>query len=80
MLERIKAASKAKESGDLVNALAEALVQNTVDLKDPQVQTNALLSQILIVIQAIMNQNNKVGGLSLPDSLNALALGLVKQT
>ena len=79
-VEKIKAASKAKESGDLVNALAEALVQNTVDLKDPQVQTNALLSQILIVIQAIMNQNNKVGGLSLPDSLNALALGLVKQT
>lgn len=79
-VERIKSQSKAQESGDLVNALAEALVKNTVDLKDPQVQTNALLSQILIVIQAIMNQNNKVGGLSLPDSLNALALGLVKQT
>ena len=79
-VERIRSESKAKESGDLVNALAEALVQNTVDLKDPQVQTNALLSQILIVAQAIMNQNNKVGGLSLPDSLNALALGLTKQT
>lgn len=77
-VERIKSENKAKESGDLVNALAEALVQNTVDLKDPQIQTNALLAQILIVAQAIMNQNNKVGGLSLPDSLNALALGLVQ--
>lgn len=79
-VERIKRQGNAKESGDLVNALANALVESTVNLKDPQVQTNALLSQILIVAQAIMNQNNKVGGLSLPDSLNALALGLVKQT
>lgn len=79
-VERIKSEGKAKESGDMVNALASALVQNSVDLKDPQVQTNALLSQILIVAQAIMNQNNKVGGLSLPDSLNALALGLTNQT
>lgn len=68
-------------SEDAVYALAEALTKNTVDLLDPTVQTNALLSQILIVVNAIMQQNNKTGaGLSLPDTLSGLALGIVKQT
>lgn len=75
-VEKIKAESKSKESGDLVNALAEALVKNTVDLKDPQVQTNALLSQILIVAQSIMQQNNKTSASTIPSSLVAQALGL----
>ena len=68
-------------SEDAVYALAEALTKNTVDLLDPTVQTNAILSQILIVVNAIMQQNNKTGtGLSLPDTLSGLALGIVKQT
>ena len=68
-------------SQDAVYALAEALTKNTVDLLDPTVQTNAILSQILIVVNAIMQQNNKTGsGLSLPDTLSGLALGIVKQT
>ena len=68
-------------SEDAVYALAEALTKNTVDLLDPTIQTNALLSQILIVVNAIMQQNNKTGaGLSLPDTLSGLALGIVKQT
>lgn len=76
-VSRIQNTEKA-EAGQAIYALAEALVQNTVDLRDPQVQTNALLSQILIVAQAIMQQNNGAGnGLSLPDSLSALALGIV---
>lgn len=75
-VEKIKAQAKSKESGDLVNALAEALVQNTVDLKDPQVQTNALLSQILIVAQSIMQQNNKTSSSTISSSLVAQALGL----
>lgn len=75
-VEKIKAQSKSKESGDLVNALAEALVKNTVDLKDPQVQTNALLSQILIVAQSIMQQNNRTSSSTISSSLVAQALGL----
>ena len=68
-------------SEDAVYALAEALTKNTVDLLDPTIQTNALLSQILIVVNAIMQQNNKTSaGLSLPDTLSGLALGIVKQT
>lgn len=68
-------------SEDAVYALAEALTKNAVDLLDPTIQTNALLSQILIVVNAIMQQNNKTGaGLSLPDTLSGLALGIVKQT
>lgn len=68
-------------SEDAVYALAEALTKNTVDLLDPTIQTNALLSQILIVVNAIMQQNNQTGaGLSLPDTLSGLALGIVKQT
>lgn len=72
----IKNAEK-NESGDAVLALAKALTQNTVDLKDPAVQTNALLSQILIVAEAIMQQNNSTSGV-LPTSLAALGLGIVK--
>lgn len=69
------------KSSDAVYALAEALTKNSVDLLDPTVQTNALLSQILLVVNAIMQQNNKAGsGTSLPDALEALATGLVKST
>ena len=68
------------ESESAVYALADALTKNTVDLLDPTVQTNAILSQILIVVNAIMQQNNKAlsNTSSLPDTLSALALGLVK--
>lgn len=77
---RVQIAERAG-SEDAVYALAEALTKNTVDLLDPTIQTNALLSQILIVVNAIMQQNNKTGaGLSLPDTLSGLALGIVKQT
>lgn len=69
------------EKGDAVLALAEALTQNTVDLKDPAVQTNALLSQILIVIEAIMQQNNTAAGtVSLADTLSALSMGMTNRT
>lgn len=79
-VEKVQRKEKA-EKGDAVYALAEALTNNMVDLKDPQVQTNALLSQILIVVSAIMNQNNNVAGTtSLADALSGLAVGLTKTT
>lgn len=79
-VEKIQKKSKKQEHGDTVNALAEMLTTNLLDLKDPTMQTNAILSQILIVVSAIMNQNNEVGGKvgqsALLDSLSAMALGL----
>lgn len=66
---------------DAIRKLAEALTQNTVDLKDPAVQTNALLAQILIVAEAIMQQNNSTGlGLSLSDTITGLSMGIVNRT
>ena len=65
------------KASDAVTALAEALTGAT-DLTDPTIQTNALLSQILIVVQAMLNQNNTTGKLSLVDSLSGMGLGLVK--
>lgn len=64
------------ESEDAVYALADALTKNTVDLLDPTVQTNALLSQILKVANAILNATNTPNGTTIPDSLSGMALGL----
>lgn len=79
-VEAIQRKSKQQENGDTVYALAEMLTKNLVDLKDPTVQTNALLSQILIVVNAIMNQQNEVasttGASQILDSFSAMALGL----
>ena len=65
-----------EESYDAVHALAEALTKNIVDLHDPQVQTNAILGRILLVIEAILQQNQSGGqSASTFDSLIALATG-----
>lgn len=77
-VDKIQRQSRAQQS-DAVYALADALTQNTVDLKDPAVQTNAILSQILIVLNAIMQQNNQSSaGTSLAETLSGLAMGLIK--
>lgn len=77
-VSKVQSQEKGK-SQDAIYALAEALTKNSVDLLDPAVQTNALLSQILVVVNAIMQQNNEAGkGTSLPDALSALAMGIVK--
>lgn len=67
-------------TGDAVNALADALLSNAVDLKDPAVQTNVLLSQVLVTLNAILQQNTKTNNSVLPTSLSALGLGLVSTT
>lgn len=72
---------ESSQRGDAVYALAEALTANTTELKDPTVQTNSILSQILIVVNAIMQQNNnKAGALSLSDTLSALSMGMTTST
>lgn len=48
---------------------------------DPQLQTNALLGKIIIILEAIMQQNNTTaGGLSLIDTISALGLGVTSTT
>lgn len=66
------------EESKAVYALADALTEGGVDLLNPTLQTNALLAQILLVAQAIMQQGNLPGKtLSLPDSLSAMATGMM---
>lgn len=75
-----------KSSEDAIYALAHAWSSTAKDLTDPTVQTVALLSQILNVVNAIMQQNNTPkssggdSGLSLQDTFAALAAGMIKQT
>ena len=63
-------------------ALANALNEFTADqIKnlDPQLQANVLLGKIVIILEAIMQQNNTVGGgLSLIDTISALSVGKTK--
>lgn len=74
----IRTAERA-EVGDSVLALAEALTTTSIDLKDPAVQTNALLAKILIVTEAIMQQTNDTTTVSLPTALASLGLGTVTE-
>ena len=68
-----------ESSESAIYALADALTENDVKLLlDPTVQTNALLAQILKVANAILNQNSSgAGGVSLPDTIAGLSLGIV---
>lgn len=75
-LSEIRAAEKSK-SDDIGTQLANILIENAKDLKDPTVQTNVLLSQIVVLLQALSTKSSTGNtGLSLPDTLSALALGL----
>ena len=62
----------------LANALNEFTAKQIQEL-DPQLQANVLLGKIVIILEAIMQQNNSVGGgLSLIDTLSALSVGKTK--
>ena len=83
-VERIQAEKAKDERGDAVYALSEMLTKNLLDLKDPTVQTNTLLAQILIVVNAIKNQtdetNTGTATSTLAETLSALALGLTSSS
>lgn len=72
-----------KSSEDAIAGLVEAFRNTTSDLKDPTIQTNVLLAEILAIVNAIMQQNNKPesssSGFSLVDTFAALSTGLIKQ-
>ena len=74
----IKTAEK-DEYGNSINALAQALTSNAVDLKDPAVQTNALLAKILLVAEQLLQVNSAQSGgstSSIATTLAALGLGI----
>lgn len=74
--DKVKNAENSK-SRDAVYALAAALTKNSVDLLDPTVQTNVLLSEILQIVNAILQQGiNSSDGQSLVNSLSAMAIGV----
>jgi len=61
--------------------LTDTLLKNNVDLRNPTMQTNALLSEIVKILSTMMiQQANKVDGLSLFDTLSGMSLGLTKAT
>lgn len=75
-VQEIQSAEK-DDSKDAILALAKAITDTSIDLKDPQAQTNALLAKILLVAEAIMQQNNQgSAGASLATTLQGLSLGL----
>ena len=64
-------------------ALANALkVFSAEELKkmDPQLQTNVLLGEIVVILESIMQQTNTPGGLNLIDTISALGLGMTTKT
>ena len=79
---QVSAIQRAEKKGseDAVYALADALTKNQVDLLDPTMQTNALLAEILKVANALLNKGGAAGGgLSLPDTIAGLSLGVVQR-
>ena len=73
-IDQIRSAEQS-ESSKAIYALADILTNGDDKLLDPVLQTNALLAQILLVVQSIMNQNSTPGSLSIADTLQALATG-----
>ena len=68
--------SEKTQTGEAVLTLAQTLTKNYKDLADPQVQTNVLLGQIVIILQAILTAQQSGSGLSLPTALSALGLNI----
>ena len=79
----LKRAEGDKQNETLL-ALAQAMnVFSADELKklDPQMQANALLGKIVIILEAMMQQQNtQAGGLSLLDTMSALGLGITQRT
>lgn len=73
-LSQAESADQKQTTLALANALQE-FSANDLQKLDPQLQTNALLGKIVIILEAIMQQNNNAGGINLVDTLQALGLG-----
>lgn len=73
-LEKAEEDDKKQTTLALANALQE-FSANDLQKLDPQLQANALLGKIVILLEAIMQQNNNNSGFNLVDTLQALGLG-----
>lgn len=69
---------KDAEQSDAVYKLADVLTAAGLDLRDPQMQANALLAEILIVTNKLLQAQDKTGNGGLVETLQGLALGLTK--
>ena len=78
-VDKLHANEKAAQT-EAVSGLADAIMQSGTPNGDGSgTQTNVLLSQILALVRIIMEQGaTSAAGTSLPDSLNGLALGLIR--
>lgn len=57
-----------------MNAFSDTELQGL----DPQLQANVLLGKIIIILEAIMQQNNSsIGGFGLGDSISAIGMGIM---
>lgn len=81
--EAMRAAEANKtKTEDAVLELASHLTGDDIwqglakEIANPTVQTNMLLSQILLYVHAIMQQNNETSIVSVPTALSSLGLGL----
>lgn len=72
-----------EEKNNTTLALAKALQEFTAsDLQkmDPQLQANAMIGQIIVILQAMLQQNNNAGSINFIDTLSALGLGTTIQS
>lgn len=69
---------KDAEQSDAVYKLADVLTAAGLDLRDPQMQANALLAEILIVTNKLLQAQDKTSNGGLVETLQGLALGLTK--
>lgn len=78
-VDKLHADEKAAQT-EAISGLADAIMQSGTPTGDGSgTQTNVLLSQILALVRIIMEQGaTSAAGTSLPDSLNGLALGLIR--
>ena len=67
---------KDRDTSDAIFALADAL-KSPENLDDPQLQTNALLAQILSIIQLIMTKQSNTPTLSLDATWQGLGMGIL---
>ena len=73
--------SEKDEASSAIYALADVLTANSTELLDPQVQTNALLAQILKLVEILTTQKASAGGSNtIADTLIGLALGYTSNT
>lgn len=81
-LESIKRDTEKENRDSAADKMAKVLADTIIDnsTKDPTLQTNVLLGQILVYVGQIVQQTNSVGGSTMIPELVAMALGMEQPT